>query len=210
MCSIFGSFSKDKLVELAELNRYRGQHSYSYSYYYMDQKGHHMHVSKGLGEMPLDHIRIPGDAYCIAHMQAPTTENKTIDYVHPAHLHGKWLWHNGIIKDSWIRSAMHEFNIDNSWDTYLILHKYLTSGNLDNIDGTFSCVYFGNGSLQLFRNEISPLFIDDEYNISSTKFEGSKPLEPNIIWEFWPGKGLNKIGSFKTVENPYFFMDEVE
>ena len=54
-----------------------------------------------------------------------------------------------------------------------------------------------------------PMFFDNELNISSTKFEGSKPLEPNAIWEFHPGKGLNKIGSFKTVENPYFFMDEV-
>ena len=29
MCSIIGSFDKDKLVELADLNRYRGEHSHS-------------------------------------------------------------------------------------------------------------------------------------------------------------------------------------
>ena len=69
--------------------------------------------------------------------------------------------------------------------------------------------YFGYNSLQLFRNEISPMFIDEDHNISSTKFEGSKPLEPNVIWEFHPGKTLIGIGYFKTVENPYFFMDEV-
>ena len=91
----------------------------------------------------------------------------------------------------------------------MILHKYLTSAKLDDIDGTFSCVYYGPGTLQLFRNEISPMFIDKDHNISSTKFEGSTPLEPNIIWEFRPGVSLNKISSFKTVENPYFFMDEV-
>ena len=208
MCSIFGSFSKDKIVELAELNRYRGQHSFSYSIYYTDTND--ITVTKGLGEIPLNQIKIPEGAYCIAHMQAPTTDNKTIEYVHPAYNQGAWLWHNGIIKDHWVKSAMKEYNIDNSWDTFLILHKYLSTGKLDDIDGTFSCVYFGNGSLQLFRNEISPLFIDDNYNISSTKFEGSKSLEPNIIWEFHPGIGINKIGSFNTVENPYFFMDEVK
>lgn len=209
MCSIFGSFSKEKLVELAELNKYRGQHSYSYSYFYGGTTGTEVNITKSLGELPIDEIKIPKGAYCVAHMQAPTTDNKTIEFVHPAYKGGKLLWHNGIIKDHWVKSAMKEYNVDNSWDTYLILHKYMTTGTLDNIDGTFSCVYFGNGSLQLFRNEISPMFIDEDYNISSTKFEGSKSLEPNVIWELRPGKGLNKIGSFKTVENPYFFMDEV-
>ena len=207
MCSIFGSFSKDKIVELAELNRYRGQHSYSYSYYHPDTND--ITVSKGLGDIPLDQIKIPEGAYCIAHMQAPTTDNKTIESVHPAFTQGVWLWHNGIIKDHWVKNAMKEYNLDISWDTFLILHKYLSTGKLDDIVGTFSCAYSGNKSLQLFRNEISPLFIDDNYNISSTKFEGSKSLEPNIIWKFHPGIGINKIGSFNTVENPYFFMDEV-
>ena len=172
--------------------------------------GNSITVTKALGEIPLDDIKIPEGVYCIAHMQAPTTSNKTIEFVHPAYKNGCWLWHNGIIKDQWIKSAMKEFWVDNSWDTYLILHKYITTGNLNDIDGTFSCVYFGNGSLQLFRNEISPMFIDEDHNISSTKFEGSKPLEPNVIWDFNPGKTLIGIGYFKTVENPYFFMDEVK
>lgn len=205
MCSIFGSFSKDKLVELAELNKYRGQHSYSYSYFFGGQYKLDVNITKSLGELPYDDIKIPEGAYCIAHMQAPTTDNKSIEFVHPAYYKGGLLWHNGIIKDHWVKKAMNDFDTDNSWDTYLILHKYINEGTLNDIDGTFSCVYFGNGSLQLFRNEISPLFIDDNYNISSTKFEGSKSLEPNIIWEFHPGKGMNKIGSFNTVENPYFF-----
>lgn len=207
MCSIFGSFSKDKLVEFADLNKYRGQHSYSYTYFFNNQLGIDVVVTKGLGELPIDKIKVPEGAYCIAHMQAPTTNNKTIESVHPAFYKGAWLWHNGIIKDHWIKNTMKEYNIDNSWDTFLILHKYVNEGTLNDIDGTFSCVYFGNGSLQLFRNEISPLFIDDNYNISSTKFEGSRSLEPNIVWELHPGIGINKIGSFNTVENPYFFMD---
>jgi glutamine phosphoribosylpyrophosphate amidotransferase len=208
MCSIFGSFSKDKIVELAELNKYRGQHSYSYSYYFTDTK--EISVNKGLGELPLDQINIPPNAYCIAHMQAPTTENKTVEFVHPAYYRSAFLWHNGIIKDHWVKSAMKEHNIDNSWDTFLILHKYLSTGSLNDIDGTFSCVYYGFNQLQLFRNEISPLFFDSDYNISSTKFTNSVPLDPNIIWQFNPGDSILPIGTFNTFENPYFFMDEVK
>ena len=110
MCSIFGSFSKDKLMELADLNKYRGQHSYSYSFLYNDGvNGNSITVTKALGEIPLDDIKIPEGVYCIAHMQAPTTSNKTIEFVHPAYKNGCWLWHNGIIKDQWIKSAMKEF-----------------------------------------------------------------------------------------------------
>jgi hypothetical protein len=207
MCSIFGSFSKDKIVELAELNKYRGQHSYSYSYYYTDTN--EITVYKGLGELPLDQINIPPKAYCIAHMQAPTTENKSEDFIHPAFYKNTFLWHNGIIKDHWVKDTMKSAGISESWDTYQILHKYVNTGSLNDIDGTFSCVYYGHGQLQLFRNEISPLFLDSDYNISSTRFANSIPLEPNIIWQFNPGNSIIPIGTFNTVENPYFFMDEV-
>jgi hypothetical protein len=96
----------------------------------------------------------------------------------------------------------------NSWDTYLILKQFETKRELDGIDGTFSCLYYKQGqALKLFRNEISPLFIDDDDNISSTRFENSYTLEPNIVWNFIPGDSIMKNDTFTTVENPYFFMD---
>ena len=61
--------------------------------------------------------------------------------------------------------------------------------------------------LQLFRNEISPLFIDKDHNISSTKFDFSSPLNPNIIWNFTPGESIIEDGTFNTVENPYFGLN---
>jgi hypothetical protein len=33
MCSIIGSFDRDTVIALCELNAYRGQHSHSISYY---------------------------------------------------------------------------------------------------------------------------------------------------------------------------------
>jgi glutamine phosphoribosylpyrophosphate amidotransferase len=212
MCSIFGSFSKNKIVELAELNKYRGQHSYSYSYY--NPEDNSIQVTRGLGEIPLDDIKIPEGFYCIAHMQAPTTENKDINSVHPAQIGSSYLWHNGIIKNKWVEKRKQLIEVNegpgryNSWDTYLILKQYVEEGHLRDIDGTFSCVYYSQmEGLQLFRNIISPLFFDDNYNISSTKFAESKPLTPNIIWTFNPGEGMIYDGDFNTVENPYYGLD---
>lgn len=212
MCSIFGSFFKEDIIRLAKLNMYRGQHSYSYSYF--NPNDNTISVSRGLGEIPLDAINIPDGHYCIAHMQAPTTENKDINSVHPAHIGNSFLWHNGIIKANWVekRKSLIEKNEHpnryNTWDTYLILKQYVEEGHLNNIDGTFSCVYFSpTRGLELFRNEISPMFIDINYNISSTKFENSSPLKPNTIWTFNPGDSIIENSAFKTVENPYFFMD---
>jgi glutamine phosphoribosylpyrophosphate amidotransferase len=212
MCSIIGSFSKEKIVDLVKLNLYRGQHSYSYSYY--NPEDNNIQVTRGLGEIPLDNINIPEGCYCIAHMQAPTTENKDINSVHPAQLGSSFLWHNGIIKSKWIEKrkeyiGVSEFpNRNNSWDTFLILRQYLEDGHLNNIDGTFSCVYYSPmEGLQLFRNEISPLFFDKDHNISSTKFDFSSPLNPNIIWNFTPGESIIEDGTFNTVENPYFGLN---
>jgi len=208
MCSIIGSFSKEKIAELVKLNLYRGQHSYSYSYYNPEENT--IQVNRGLGELPLDDINIPEGHYCIAHMQAPTTENKDINSVHPAYYGDALLWHNGIIKAKWVNERKQQYENDryNTWDTYLILRQYVDDGRLNDIDGTFSCVFYSPmEGLLLFRNEISPLFIDKDHNISSTKFDFSSPLEPNITWIFNPGEFIIEDSIFNTVENPYFFMD---
>ena len=58
----------------------------------------------------------------------------------------------------------------------------------------------------VFRNEISPLFIDEDFNISSTKTDGFTSIEPNKMFVFEPlGKELSLIKEFNTVENPYYF-----
>jgi len=50
------------------------------------------------------------------------------------------------------------------------------------------------------------MFIDSNFNISSTKFADSRPTLPDVIFEFnTREKTLIPVGEFKTVENPYYF-----
>lgn len=226
MCSILGSFTKEDLVKLAKLNEYRGQHSHSISFYSVAEQKL-VSVQKGMGPLPIDRVHISPGYYCICHMQAPTTEAKSIESVHPAESYtftDSYLWHNGILKPETIediRYAVHFDLNDVNWDTKLLV-DYINRygfGVLDKVDGTFACLYAEadhyntpNGQLHhihelyLFRNEIAPMFVDDKYNLSSTKFDGSRSLEPNVVWRFEPGVAITDSGHhFKTAENPYYF-----
>jgi len=50
------------------------------------------------------------------------------------------------------------------------------------------------------------MFIDDQLNISSTKFDGSKPTRPNLIFKMnFDEMVLEEEAEFKTKENPYYF-----
>lgn len=225
MCAIVGSFDKNKLIELIELNSYRGSHSYSFATY--DSVGHLVIRKQGLGAINYDDIEIAPGYYAVVHVQAPTTDSKSTDSIHPAvslidrtfvkdkHTTYKWpdtcLWHNGIIKDDCVKKLQQEQNTKVSWDTSLLLDEVDRGWrNLNHIDGSFSCLYYNNGRLYLFRNDISPMFYDEHLNISSTKFEGSVATEANKVWAVDTyHRTLHKVGEFKTVENPYFFEDEI-
>jgi hypothetical protein len=150
-------------------------------------------------------IDIPKDHYCVVHMQAPTSDDKH-EYIHPAQVTNRLLWHNGILKQKEIAKLQQKYNSNEAWDTYLLLVQMINKGTPDDIDGTFSCLYYDSSNLYLFRNEISPMFIDSDFNISSTKFENSSPTKENTVHLFRPErKILNEVFSFKTVENPYYF-----
>lgn len=218
MCAIVGSRNLDTLIELARLNSYRGSHSYSISLY-NTTTGILSILKKSLGEPDFSRFSIPGNCYAIAHIQAPTTEEKTIESVHPAVTTDRFeqwpqaaLWHNGIIKAEKVRQMAQVYKT--SWDTMQILRALHESNNdwskLNNLDGTFSCLYYDRESLSLhlFRNEISPMFIDEEFNLSSTKFEGSKETEPNVVFKInFTYNTLIPKDKFSTVENPYFFAE---
>ena len=209
MCSIIGSFDKETLIDLCELNAYRGQHSHSISY--MDEQGVWF-TQKKFGAINYDKIEFDEGDYCIIHMQAPTTDSKELNNIHPAtgnpYSNGSLLWHNGIIKEKEVERLREKYQIESTWDTYILLHHLIANGSLDDIDGTFSCLWYDDYNLKLFRNEISPMFIDSHSTISSTKFEGSIPTEPNTMFEFDPFKNkLNPLFTFQTKENPYYFGD---
>lgn len=203
MCSIIGSYSKTKIEELANLNAYRGQHSHSIFVFNNGVQYRH----RQLGALDLSNHNLP-DGYIVVHQQAPTTDSKDVYSIHPAEINEHLLWHNGIIKTAEISRLKEVLGDDSVWDTKLLLAYLIQYNNVDNIDGTFSCLWY-NKQLFLFRNEISPMFYDDSGNISSTKFTGSKSLEPNKIWLFEPSTCTfeNCIAEFSTVENPYYFVD---
>jgi len=215
MCAIVGSFDKDKLIELIELNSYRGSHSYSISIYSRDML---FSVKKEIGKINYNDIFLIEGQYGIVHIQAPTTEAKDEVNIHPARFrlsdrYYKWpaLWHNGIIKSSHVKKMQVKYGIDTDWDTELLLRAYIEEGarGLSEIDGSFSCLYYDRACLFLFRNDISPMFYDKDLNISSTMFKESISTPANRILKLdLQSRALYNIGEFKTVENPYFFADE--
>lgn len=213
MCAIVGSFDLNKLKELIELNTYRGNHSYSLTEY--DPFSREIKIVKrGLGEFDFSLFdELHEDHYYIAHTQAPTTDAKTIDSVHPSRYDFTLLWHNGIIKDYFVKEMQQKLHSNKVWDTELLNRWVYFNHPLDEVDGTFSCLRYSSG-LILFRNEISPMFIDNDFNISSTKFEGSRPTPAGEMLYMnlekserfgTPVEQLVSIGEFKTKENPYFF-----
>lgn len=212
MCSIIGSHSKDKIRELAELNAYRGQHSHSV-YVFGSYTNKILYSHKGLGPLNIDDHKLP-IGYIICHQQAPTTDNKDLSSVHPAQIGDDLLWHNGIIKSHEIKRLQNYLESSCTWDTKLLL-QYLVNEDteaLHCIDGTFSCVWYDGANIILFRNAISPMFIDNDANISSTKFDNSESISPNKSWLF-NTKAVNikdmldLCSTFETVNNPYFGLD---
>jgi hypothetical protein len=215
MCAISGSKNLNTLKELVLLNSYRGSHSYSFSLYNITTGILAIEVKK-LGTIDLTNHTIPPNNSGIVHVQAPTTEIRSDQSIHPAIITEKYqtwptkaLWHNGIIKAEVVKEKAAKYNT--SWDTMQILKSVRKSFDvLNEFDGTFSCLYYDRDdlSLNLFRNEISPMFFDHELNISSTMFEGSKETTPNVVCkiDFNRNRLITKA-KFKTVENPYYFGD---
>lgn len=207
MCGIFCSTSKEMLVKLASLNQYRGAHSYSV--YNMGTTN----LTKAFGEFNPDAIEENGE-YSVCHVQAPTTAARGLDSVHPAVNvtgHSK-LWHNGIVKDHDVKRLQREFNMmDCDWDTQLLL-KGLTSPNwtkfLSTVNGSFACILVEGEQIYAFRNAISPLYIDEHFNISSVMFEGSDPLPAETIWSLKVAtKEIKPVVTFQTYEQPFFFFE---
>ena len=220
MCAIFGSSDKEKFLELADLNQYRGKYSHStsmfvvsrYTAYNYNNEAHVKHILTyqneglftdkvtGFTEDNPQHFK----TYYLGHVQAPTTENTK---THPSNINSDLLWHNGIIKDYQVQEWRNDYGkLD--WDTEL-LHRHLLLGNeLDDVDGTFSCARYEdrNHALTLFRNEISPLYFDEDLNLSSTEFENSEETEAGVLYLMDLQRSeLQPMKRFETKENPYYF-----
>jgi len=204
MCSIIGSFKKDTLVDLCKLNKYRGAHSHSISYYNIVTGG--ISVQRGMGEVNYNSIVETPLVYMIVHMQAPTGEKSNI---HPAHFDGRFLWHNGILKQSYIEQLREKLDEVCTWDTFLMLKSFVKDReSLDEFDGSLSCLLYDHEKLYLFRNEISPMFYDEKLNISSVMFNNSRSTPPNQLHHVdFNFSCLFAVKSFMTRFNPYFLQD---
>jgi hypothetical protein len=218
MCAIVASRNINVLKDLVSLNSYRGSESYSYSWFNIYTSSLVI-VDRGFGTFDINKIVLPTDCYGIVHVQAPTNNEGKISTIHPAVIMNQpfpeytpdyALWHNGIIKSDVVDRYAEETGT--RWDTMQILNKISKSdgkwwNRLNDFDGTFSCLlYHRSKGLFIFRNQISPMFVDVNMNISSTKFEGSQQTTPDIVWKIDPlNHIMSEVGTFKTVENPYYF-----
>ena len=214
MCAIFGSRDKEKFLELAELNQYRGNFAHSTTVFQTGALKHyrdaetvrHVTTNRGYDEF-VDSVTMAEDdvltiTYYLGHVQAPTTNS--ID-THPSNINGDLLWHNGIIKDYQVQEWKQEYGVLD-WDTELLHRHILLGGKLDNVDGTFSCARYDKEHIYLFRNEISPLFYDEDLNISSTKFENAEETEDGVMYKMdLRDRELDPMFRFETKENPYYF-----
>lgn len=217
MCAIIGAPTAELFKQLYDYNSYRGKVSYSVARFLFDQDGlaDLIFLSQMPGELNVQDIKeysqpVQGNriSYWIGHTQAPTGTHSRI---HPAEYKGARLWHNGIVKADKTQG----------WDTEEILRGVVDHGfsTLSEVDGTFACVLHMDRRVYIFRNEIAPLFDDeDDYAtspcISSTKWDDegvNSTIRANTVWALEPDRSFPNVltkryvSSFKTKENPYYF-----
>jgi hypothetical protein len=204
MCSIIGAFKKEKLKELININQYRG--NFSFSYTEVDKNGPSIQV-KGWGKFP-EKIITNSPLYKIAHVQAPTGGlKKEFSRIHPTQVENTFLWHNGILTRKGINFLQRQLGTSEDFDT-LLLHKAIYNFGfsiLSEIEGLFSCIYLNNNKIFLFRTKHGKLYIDDEKNISSERFENSKCINYDTIYDI----NMDKIDTFKTKRFSYVIKGEI-
>ena len=202
MCSIIGSFSKEKVIELIELNQHRGNFSYSISTFDTDNNVMTDQI-KSFGSFDKEVLGRCSDKeniYYICHVQAPTGGlMQDPKRIHPTNINDTFLWHNGIIKSRSIKKLQAQFITIEEFDTAL-LHKVLPNWKeLSTVEGLFSCAYVNKEGLHLFRTKHGQLHIDKDMNISSERFEGSKCINYDTIYQVdLKEKQLKEIDSFNT------------
>ena len=210
MCAIFGSFDKNKFIELMELNSYRGSFSYSYTVINNDFTSK---TFKDFGTM--DRSMLSNgiqNGYMLGHVQSPTGGlERNYSRIHPAERNDYLLWHNGIIKGKCLVDLQKELNSTNEWDTQLLLDTIVPDvfmpSTLNDIDGAFSCVLMKkNEYMMLFRNSTSPLFVNDTMDISSTKFQHASKTNANTVYNVdFVNRKMVEFPKFNNINNPYYF-----
>ena len=210
MCSIIGSFSKQKFKELVELNQHRG--SFSYSFLVLDPENlQTVFLEQNFGKFNVSSLQnSPNGMFYLGHCQAPTGGLiEDPNRIHPAQIETSFLFHNGIIKQKDVLRLQNEHKTSDGWDSKLMLQEIQKIGlmeTLNTIDGSFACVFNDRKKLRIFRSAAGTLFIDDELNISSTKFDKAQRIEKDTVYHL---DLLHKYviieNKFKSKSNPYFY-----
>ena len=195
MCSIIASFKKEKLEALVDLNQFRGNFSFSYLELETGKS------TKQFGQYNKDVIE-NNQNYKISHLQAPTGGLiQDINRIHPTTINDSKLYHNGIITPRGIKFLQNKLNSTETFDTFL-LHKAIEEFGFDilsEIEGLFSCLYIKDGKIFIFRTKHGKLYIDEDMSISSERFENSKCINYDTIYELdLINKNVNIINKFKT------------
>lgn len=204
MCSIVGSFSLARLKELIELNAYRGQ--YRHSVLVIDSiTGGLLRAARGKGAFTDYTAMERVDAYYIAHHQAPTAASS--DY-HPAWHNDDFLFHNGIVKERYLTQMKIDLDTNIEWDTRLLCMMIERYGfeSLSKIDGSFAGVGRHKEDLYIFRNQLSPMFYNEQLDFSSTVEQDMIELPAETAFKFdFTKKQLVHDVRFNTNDNVYFF-----
>ena len=206
MCSIVGSFNKEKIKELIKINQYRGNFSYSISLIDIDNNNKILQQIKHFGLFDynlLDNLEVVNkNVYYVCHVQAPTGGLlKEYNRIHPTKVNNSYLWHNGIITPKGMKYLQdYSYNNNIDFDT-LALNNQLYNGNfcdLSAIEGLFSCLYLDN-NLYMFRTKHGKLYIDTNLNISSEKFNNSKCINFDTVYKVnLKDKNIIIYDTFKT------------
>lgn len=220
MCGIILTNDYKQLQAMYEANAERGKHSYSFCA--LDKNGRVIRLHRELGLMtPLmlsEHINMTyKDAKVfIMHNQAPTTEARGIDSVHPYEdpYRHSLLWHNGIIKPDFVS----KLDSKAVWDTQIlsdVLNEVYYPRTLSDVDGSFAFVFYNRNERKVMfgRNEICPLYWDfnvGKYYLSSTPVNSHyEEVQSNRIFYLDINTGIRAVvNEFTTFKMPYYLGEE--
>jgi hypothetical protein len=218
MCSIIGTFKKEKLIELVKLNQERGTFSYSLSTYNIEAE--HLKIfKKSFGKFEFKDLPEENKkTYYIAHVQMPTDGlTEDVNRIHPSELisvkndNESYLYHNGMLKDEEISRLQSKYKlVGQDWDTKLLHYELILNhfDTLDDVDGSFGCVFINLKNVYVFTTDTINLYIDKHLNLSSTEFKKSKKLKTNTVFRInFHTKELEKVTEFTSKSNPYYFAN---
>lgn len=209
MCSIVGSFSKVIFKNLIELNQNRG--SFSYSFLVLNPATLNTEsLIQNFGKFDTSVVDSAEPGLFFGHCQAPTGGLiEDPNRIHPAKIGDKFLFHNGIIKQKDVTRLQKEHNTDEGWDSKLMIMEINKKGlmeTLNTIDGSFACVYKENNNIFIFRSQAGTLFVDENLNISSTKFNNAQRIKHDTVFKLnLINKSLDVFDIFKSKSSPYFY-----